>query len=225
MKRTFLLPVLGVVLTAAAAASSQVAPPTATRLADLQVGGGFVWARSDYVPNDIGGFGFYADYDILGHYGIEADFHQVRDPNPDPLVPNNHFSERTYELGGRYVRRYDRGHLAPYGKLLFGRGVVNFRAHQLFVPGGLETYIDNIGYNIVSFGGGLDYRITERINVRGDFEYQHFFAHDRELPDGLSPYLFTIGAAYHFPAPSPGAKEIAVHTTKARLNRRAFCRS
>lgn len=203
LKRTFLLPVLGVVLTAAAAASSQVAPPTATRLADLQVGGGFVWAHSDYVPNDIGGFGFYADYDILGHYGIEADFHQVRDPNPDPLVPNNHFSERTYELGGRYVRRYDRGHLAPYGKLLFGRGVVNFRAHQLFVPGGLETYIDNIGYNIVSFGGGLDYRITERINVRGDFEYQHFFAHDRELPDGLSPYLFTIGAAYHFPARGP----------------------
>jgi opacity protein-like surface antigen len=203
LNRTFLLLLLSVAANAALAADGQTAAPTATRFADLQVGGGFVWAHSDYVPNDIAGFGFYADYDMLGHYGIEADVHQVRDPHPDALVPSNHFSERTYELGGRYVRRYDHGRLAPYGKLLFGRGVVNFPAHQLYVPGGLETYVDNIAYNIVSFGGGLDYRLTERVNLRGDFEYQHFFAHDRELPNGLSPYLFTIGAAYHFPARGP----------------------
>lgn len=204
MKRTLLLPAVLCTLTAFSSfAHGQTAAPTAARLADLQVGGGFVWAHSDYVPNDIGGFGFYADFDIRGRYGIEANFHQVRDPNADPLVPSNHFSERTYELGGRYVRRYDRGRLAPYGKVLFGRGVVNFRAHQRFVSGGLETYIDNIGYNIASFGGGLDYRLTGRVNLRGDFEYQHFFAHDSELPDGLSPYLFTIGAAYHFPARGP----------------------
>jgi opacity protein-like surface antigen len=203
LNRTFLLLVLAVAANVALAADGQTAAPTATRFADLQVGGGFVWAHSDYVPNNIGGFALYADYDIFGHYGIEADIHQVRDPNPDAIVPSNHFSERTYELGGRYVRRYDRARLAPYAKLLFGRGVVNFPAHQLYVPGGLETYIDNIAYNIVSFGGGLDYRLTERVNLRGDFEYQHFFAHDRELPDGLSPYLFTIGAAYHFPARGP----------------------
>lgn len=177
--------------------------PTASRTADLQVGGGFVWAHSDYVPNDIGGFGFYADYDLFGHYGVEADFHQVRDPNPDELVPSNHFLERTYEIGGRYVRHYHRGRFAPYGKVLYGRGVVNFPAHQLFVPGGAEIYIDNIAYNIGSFGGGLDYRLRERINLRADFEYQHYFADDPELPNGLSPYLFTFGAAYHFPARGP----------------------
>jgi opacity protein-like surface antigen len=204
LKRTLFLPVvLGTLAAFSPSAHGQTAAPTATRLADLQVGGGFVWAHSDYVPNDIGGFGLYADYDIRGHYGIEADFHQVRDPNADRLVPGNHFSERTYEIGGRYVRRYDRGRFAPYGKVLFGRGVVNFVAHQRFVPGGLETYVDNIGYNMVSLGGGLDYRLTERINLRGDFEYQHLFAHDSELPNGLSPHMFTIGAAYHFPARGP----------------------
>jgi len=201
LKQTFFLLLLGTAI-ASPAAHGQAAP-TATRTADLQVGGGFVWAHSDYVPNDIGGFGLYADYDLFGHYGVEADFHRVRNPDADPLVPSNHFSETTYEVGGRYLRRYDNGRLAPYGKVLYGRGVVNFPAHQLYVPGGLETYIDNFAYNIVSFGGGVDYRLTGRVNVRGDFEYQHFFAHDPELPNGLSPYLFTIGAAYHFPARGP----------------------
>ncbi len=177
--------------------------PTATRPADLQVGGGFTWAHSDYVPNDIGGFAAYADYDLRGHYGIEANFHRVRDPNSDALVPSNHFSETTYEVGGRYLRHYDRGRLAPYAKVLYGRGMVNFPAHELIVPGGLEIYIDNIAYNLVALGGGADYRLTNRVNVRADFEFQHWLAHDNELPSGLSPYLFTFGAAYHFPSRGP----------------------
>ena len=179
------------------------ASPTASRSADLQVGAGFSWANSDYVPNHIPGFAFYGTYDILGHYGIEANFHRVRDPNPDPLVPSNHFSLRTYEIGGRYVRHYYGGRLAPYGKVLYGRGVANFPARQTPVPGGVVTYIDNFAYNLVSFGGGLDYRFKDRINLRADFEYQHWFASDRELSNGLSPYLFTFGAAYHFPARGP----------------------
>ena len=179
------------------------ASPTASRSADLQVGAGFTWAHSDYVPNDIPGFAFYADYDLLSRYGIEANFHRIRDPNPDPLVPSNHFSETTYEVGGRYLRHYYHGRLAPYGKVLYGRGVANFRAHQLITPGGVVTYIDNFAYNLVSFGGGLDYRFNNRINLRADFEYQHWFASDRELPSGLAPYLFTFGGAYHFPARGP----------------------
>lgn len=179
------------------------ASPTASRFADLQVGAGFSWAHSDYVPNNIGGFAFYANYDVLGHYGIEANFHRVRDPHPDALVPSNHFSETTYEIGGRYLRHYYHGRLAPYGKVLYGRGVVNFPAHQRLVAGELETYIDNFAYNLVSFGGGLDYRLKNRINLRADFEYQRWFASDHELPDGLAPYLFTFGAAYHFPARGP----------------------
>lgn len=179
------------------------ASPTASRTADLQIGAGYSYAHSDYVPNNIGGFAFYANYDLFGHYGIEANFHRVKDPNPDPLVPSNHFSETTYEIGGRYLRHYYRGRLAPYGKVLYGRGVANFPAHQLITPTGAITYIDNFAYNLVSFGGGLDYRFNNYINLRADFEYQHWFASDRELPNGLAPYLFTFGGAYHFPARGP----------------------
>ena len=177
--------------------------PTASRTTDLQVGAGFTYAHSDYVPNHIGGFAFYADYDFLGHFGVEGNFHRVKDPHNDPLVPSNHVSETTYEIGGRYSRHYRDGRLSPYGKVLYGRGIANFPAHQLFLPGRVVTYIDNRGYNLMSFGGGVDYEVTSRINVRADFEYQHWFAHDNELPSGLSPYMLTIGVAYHFPARGP----------------------
>ena len=202
LKRFHLLPVVAVLTFFSPFAHGQAAP-TASRPADLQVGAGFTWANSDYVPNKIGGFALYADYDLVGLFGVEANLHRVRDPNQDPLVPSNHFSETTYEIGGRYVRRYYRGRFAPYGKVLYGRGVVNFPAHQMYTPEGIVTYIDNIGYNLVSFGGGLDYRFNNRINLRADFEYQHWFASDRELPSGLDPYLFTFGGAYHFPARGP----------------------
>lgn len=174
------------------------ASPTASRLADLQLGGGFTLANSDYVPNTISGFAFYGDFDILGHYGLEVDYHRVKDPNSDPLVPSNHFSETTYEVGGRYLRHYRR--FSPYGKLLYGRGVANFPAHQAYIPSGLLTYIDDLAYNMAVLGGGVDYHLTRRVNLRADFEYQHWFASDSELPNGLAPKLFTIGAAYHFPA-------------------------
>ena len=202
MKRLSVLPIVAVLTCFPSLAHGQ-ALPTASRSADLQIGAGYTYAHSDYVPNNIGGFAFYADYDLFGHYGIEANFHRVKDPNSDPIVPSNHFSETTYEIGGRYLRHYYGGRLAPYGKVLYGRGVANFPARQLITPGGVVTYIDNFAYNLVSIGGGLDYRFNNRINLRADFEYQHWFASDSELPGGLAPYLFTFGGAYHFPSRGP----------------------
>lgn len=201
MKRSLLL--LAVTLAAHISSGRAQAAATATRFGNIQLGAGYTFARSDYVPNTIGGFAFYGDFDIRGRYGLEVDFHQVTDPNSDPIVPSNHFSERTYEVGGRYVRHnYWRG-FSPYGKVLYGRGVVNFRAHQILLSTGPLTYIDNIAYNMAVFGAGVDYSVTPHINVRADFEYQHFFASDAELPSGLTPKLFTIGVAYHFPARPP----------------------
>jgi hypothetical protein len=51
-------------------------------------------------------------------------------------------------------------------------------------------------YKIYSLGGGVDYRATPHINIRAvDFEYQGWPGF-RE--NGLSPYVFTFGAAYSF---------------------------
>jgi hypothetical protein len=192
--------------TAAPAAFSQ-AMPTASRAADVQLGGGYVTANSDYVPNRIRGFGLYGDVDVSEHFGAELEFHQVNDPNPTQIY------ERSYELGVRYVRHYGRFH--PYGKVLYGRGVFNFQPHCLsssgpivlepcYAPGADKSTAEggNLAYNIFVAGLGLDVNITRRINVRADFEYQDWLS-GPGLSNGLAPTLFTIGAAYHFPAGSP----------------------
>lgn len=153
---------------------------TASRPADLQVGGGFTLANSDYTANYIRGLAFYGDIDFKEHWGVEGDFHQLNDPQPTDIY------ERTYEIGGRYVRHY--GRLHPYAKAMYGRGVFNFYQNE-----------GNLAYNMFVVGAGVDLRITPRINARFDYEYQNWLS-GPGLSNGLTPQLFTFGVAYHLPA-------------------------
>jgi opacity protein-like surface antigen len=152
--------------------------PTASRPGDIQFGGGFTLGRSGYNFNKISltGGTAYATFDMREHWGFEAVFHQVK-PSSDPTI-----YERTFEIGPRFF--LTRGRLAPYGKVLIGRGVYNFSGS-----------IANIAYNLYTFGGGADFTLTPTINLRADYEFQNWL----NFPIAtLHPSLFTIGAAYHF---------------------------
>jgi hypothetical protein len=154
------------------------ASPTASRVADLKIGGGFTNSGTDYLSNRVNGGMGYFNYDFRPHLGVEGEFHYINDG------PTN-ISQKTYEIGGRYYRTY--GKWVPYGKVLYGRGVFNF------AQGGV-TYA-NLAYNLVAVGAGVDYKLLPRLYVRGDFEFQNWFG----FPNGdLRPNLLTIGAAYHF---------------------------
>lgn len=155
------------------------ARPTAQRTVDLQVGGGFTTANSDYLPRRINGGAVYFDYDFLHNIGIEGEFHFVKDGQTG-------LYEKTYEIGGRYHRTY--GRFMPYAKGMYGRGVFNFLAYPGFGRA-------NLAYNLFAIGGGLDYRITRHVNARADYEYQRWMGFP---PNGLAPSLLTFGAAYHF---------------------------
>lgn len=163
------------------------AKATAVRAGDLQVGGGFVIAAPDYGQRNFKGYMGYATFDFMEHYGVEFNIHQLNAPSPSKLY------ERTYELGGRYVRHYGIAH--PYAKLMYGRGVFNY-----------EFDVANLAYNIGAIGLGSDFNVTRHINVRADYEYQNWFNFRGFVSQGnvtsnsssLSPQLFTIGAAYHF---------------------------
>ncbi len=153
------------------------ASPTATRKADLQVGGGVVVDFSDYNPTALKGYAVYATLDVTNHFGGELAFHQANASGGDQLY------QRTYEIGPRYHRTY--GIFSPYAKAMYGRGVFNF-------PFGLA----NLAYNLFAVGGGVDIRVRPYLNVRVDYEYQSW----RNFPpQGLTPQLVTIGVAYHFP--------------------------
>jgi hypothetical protein len=163
---------------------SQVTP-AATRPIDLQAGTTFNLGSSDYAAPILRGFGFYTTVDFTRHFGIEAEFHQLDDPNAAQGV-----YERTYEVGPRYVLHY--GRLAPYAKFMIGRGVFNFPPPPGDPTGGPAA---NLAYNMWAGGLGADYRIRPSIKLRVDYEFQRWAGFP---PNGLSPGVFSLGVAYHF---------------------------
>lgn len=176
----FLLMVVLLAADGAVAAQAQKLP-TAEKKLELQAGGDFLYGVSDYGPR-IKGYGGYAAADFTRHFGAEFDIHQAN------RVTNVY--ERTYELGGRYVLHYNR--LNPYAKAMIGRGVFNFPPY----PGSTQSRA-NLAYNMLAFGGGADYRLKRYLNLRADFEYQTW-QHGPLLPNGITPYFASVGAAYRF---------------------------
>jgi hypothetical protein len=157
--------------------------PTATRAGDAQVGIGYSLGRPDYIPQTFQGFAAYGDFDFRPHFGVEAEFHQV-----------NHTSgyqsfERTYEIGGRYLRTY--GPLVPYVKAMIGHGDFGY-------PYG-ET---ELGYTMYAGGAGADFKLGPYLRIRADYEFQRWTS----FPNGgLTPQIVTIGIAYHL-AGKPGVR-------------------
>jgi len=161
------------------------AKPTASEVGDLQVGGLFNLASPDYGPNMLRGFGAYATFDFRYRWGVEASFHQLNDPNGKENI-----YERTYEIGPRYVLHF--GPLAPYAKLMAGRGVFQFPP-DLRHPG--DGPAANLAYTIWGGGFGADYHLTPSVNLRADYELQQWHSFP---PNGLSPRILSFGVAYHF---------------------------
>jgi len=152
--------------------------PTASRIGDLQIGGGFIFGKSNYnfQPSNLVGGTAYASFDVRPHLGLELDFHQSH-PTSDSTV-----YERTYEVGPRIYLDHER--IAPYAKILYGRGIYNF-----------HNTVANLAYNMYTFGGGADFAITRSLNLRADYEYQNWVG----FPLGtLHPSVGTIGIAFHF---------------------------
>ena len=170
---------------AAGAECHAQAIPTASRIADLQIGGSFVIAEPGYSTLNADGTtpmfrgaGFYATFDPRYHFGAEVGFHQVSTSLSDQSY------ERTYEIGARYFRDY--GKFVPYAKVMFGRGVYNY-----------ANNVANLAYNLIGPAAGVDFHATRRINVRLDYEYQMWL--NFLPPGGMHPQLFSVGVAYHFP--------------------------
>jgi hypothetical protein len=160
------------------ATASAQSMPTASRPGDLQFGGGVTFGSSDYNFNKVSlaGGSLYTTFDKRNHWGFEGDFHQVK-PASDATV-----YERSYEVGPRFF--FTKGRFVPYAKVLYGRGVYNFSGN-----------VANIGYNLYTYGGGVDFLFTQGLNLRGDYEYQNWPGFPIAT---LHPSLITMGIAFHF---------------------------
>ncbi len=159
------------------------ATSTASR-ADFELGGTYSFVLPDYTPQKAQGFGIYTNYFLTPHFGVELDYHRATISQHSPA------SESTFEYGLAYRRVYNI--YRPYGRVAFGRGTFNFPSQTT-----ANTSVADLSYNLYAVAGGLDVEATRTINIRAEFEYQSWFSAPG-LTNGLTPTLFTIGAAYHF---------------------------
>jgi len=156
------------------------AVPTASRAGSIQAGVGGMFMYPDYGQPYLKGLTFYGDYDFSQHLGVEGDIHYS-------VITPQDISENTYLLGPRYTWRLKR--LSLYGKGLFGLGRFGYQA-------GSYPHPATFSYFVYDFGGGVEYKITHNINIRGfDAEFQKWPGY---ADHGLSPVVFTIGVAYMF---------------------------
>lgn len=120
-------------------------------------------------PNRLYGMGAYADVKFTRWVQIEGearwlDFNQYLGIN-----------ETNYLVGPRVpVGTFKK--ITPYGKFLVGMGGGSFLTGHSFV---------------MAYGGGLDYRLSHRFQVRGDFEYQQW-----QVTPTLFPYGVSVGVSY-----------------------------
>ena len=167
------------VLSLAANANAQ-ALPTATGAGFLQAGGGYTFANPDYGQFKIQGGTAYVDYDFRPHWGVEAEAHIIA------LITPTDLAENSFLIGPRYV--YPHGRFSLYAKGMLGIGNIDIQEAQDNPQGGAGNYF------AYAAGAGVDYRLTRHIILRPiDFEYQHW-----SYLTGLTPTVFTVGAAYRF---------------------------
>jgi opacity protein-like surface antigen len=154
--------------------------PTATGHGGAQAGIGWSWAKPDYWEKAIQGVTAFGDFDFTSHIGAEAEYHYLALETPNDLAENS------FLVGPRFV--LPRGKYSLYAKGLIGIGdIVIQEASEYTLQNPAGTYLTYAG------GAGVDYRASRHIVVRGDFEYQHW-----SYRHGLTPTVFTVGAAYRF---------------------------
>jgi Outer membrane protein beta-barrel domain len=180
LKRLKLLGLSVSVLGLASVAYAQAVPTATGNAHHLQIGGGYTIASPDYTQDNIGGGTVYGTFDIYHNIGVEGDIHFITLHTPADI------GETTYLLGPRYMYRH--GRIQAYGKFTGGIGRFQFQSGDVFFNSATFTY------GAIAFGGGVDIRIRNHINVRAiDFEAQKWVTFE---PHTLSPYVFTFGVAY-----------------------------
>lgn len=178
MKRSLVV-LLGMIVLALGAfsASAQVAPSAYSRRASVWAGGEGSWFQPDYAgqgvaqssPQRLYGIGAYVDGDFSRWIQVEAEGRWLR-WNQYAGIDQN-----TYMIGPR-VPIHEFRRFTPWGKFLIGFG------SGTFLTGRTTAW---------AYGGGADYHIGRKFNLRGEYEYQNWRVTPTLHPSGLS-----VGLSY-----------------------------
>ena len=145
--------------------------------------------NSDYSLKRLEGLGAFVNVMPL-HYGsfnigLEG---QLKDMD---FNQTSHLHERSMGVGPTFSLHHTYFGLRPYARVMYGLGNFYYPYSSATRP---SFYTDSFGIWIL--GGGAEYRIHDRLNVRVDYEYQdwtHFRGAKALTPDGIS-----VGVSYRF---------------------------
>ncbi|HEY4011074.1 MAG TPA: outer membrane beta-barrel protein [Acidobacteriaceae bacterium] len=159
------------------------ATAAATRGGIIQAGASYTYSNEDQYPGKhLQGATIYGTFDLNNHLGVEADLHFA-----SAFHSYYDYKESSYDAGLRWTQHYRK--FAPYAKGLVGFGHSS-AINSIQIVGGSTPG----SYFLFGLGGGLDYSLNNKINIRCvDFEYQRW---PNFPPHGLTPPLFSFGAAY-----------------------------
>ena len=181
----------------AASASAQVVPAATRGQFALDAGGLFSVFQPDYAgttnsvgipiaqtsPNRLYGIGAFVDVKFTRWVQVEAEGRWLRFNQIDGIFEDN------YLIGPRLpIYKAHFWKATPYAKVLIGYGKLNFENGN-----GYGRYTD------IAYGGGLDIKMTRRINVRlPDFEYQQWpkWTEGTGKDSTLFPYGDSVGVSY-----------------------------
>ena len=138
------------------------------------IGGFFSGIHPDFgVGNTIDGVGAYLDVPIWSLVGVEG---ELRYGNWHTVAG---VKESTYLIGPRVA--YPIGPFIPYVKVLAGGGGFTFPFNE-----------GHDQHTVIAYGGGVDYHLTNRFYIRGDFQKQRW-----SFGNGtLGPTAFSAGVGY-----------------------------
>jgi opacity protein-like surface antigen len=173
------------------AARAQVVPSAFARGLSITAGGEASVFQPDYagfgIPQssstDLYGIGAYMDVKFNPWVQVEAEGRWLRFNQVDGIYEDN------YLIGPRlpiYKLRFWRA--TPYAKILIGYGKMNFENNNGWGR-----------YTALAYGGGLDVKLTNRIDVRlPDFEYQQWpqWSEGTTSTYTLMPYGLSVGVSY-----------------------------
>jgi Outer membrane protein beta-barrel domain len=181
LKRSSAVWLLFLAATFAAHCPAQVEHSAISGGPTVRAGGEFSIFQPDYAgqgiaqtsPNRLYGIGAFVDADFTRWIQVEAQGRWLHWNKYAGIYQN------TYGIGPR-VPIWEFQHFTPYGKFLIGWGSMSD------LNGKATTF---------TYGGGVDYhpnRLSPRLTVRGDFEYQDW----RVADPNLHPYGGSIGVSY-----------------------------
>jgi len=175
-------------------ARAQVVPSAFARGMAITAGGEVSGFQPDYAGNGIpqaatlhgylAGIGTFVDVKFTPRVQIEAEGRWMRFNKPDGGI-----YEDNYLVGPRVpIYKLHFWHATPYAKALIGYGKMNFE--------------DGNGwgrYTAIAYGGGLDIKVSRRINLRlPDFEFQQWpnWSEGAGKNYTLFPYGISAGVSY-----------------------------